>query len=709
MAMGPAEVTGRTRQQLWKGLERIGVAGRARPDPGDLARAHATLDRFRREAPGRFFEGAAGSDAPRLIATRLPAARAEALAAAESAVDGRFDLLGYRGLSFGHPPDWHLDPVARRRAPHVHWTRLDPLDPAAVGDSKVIWELNRHQWLVALGQAYRLTGDERYAAHFARSIDSWLRANPPGVGINWSSSLELALRLIAWCWALLLFRDSRAVGPRLFGAMLGAVRAQATHVERYLSYYFSPNTHLTGEALGLFYVGVLFPELKGAGRWRALGRQLLIEESRRQILGDGVHVERATCYQRYTVEIYAHFALLAARNGVAVPPEVGQRLERLLEFLLAVRAPDGALPQIGDADGGWLLPLARRSPADVRGIFAIAAVLFARGDFAWAAGGVTPEVVWLLGAGGVEAFDALDPIPPADPPSRVFAEGGYAIMRDDWSPRAQQMVVDIGPLGCQASAGHGHADLLSVQCAAFGEPYLVDSGTYAYTPEPGWRDFFRSTAAHSTVTVDGLGQAAPRGPFAWHARPRANLRRWRAGGELELVDAEHDAYGGLADPVIHRRRVLWIKPRYWIVVDDLLGGGAHDIDLRFQFAPLSVTAGEAPWVRARGASDHGLLLRAFGTEGMTPRIASGETAPIQGWLSLDYGQRHPSPVVVYSIRTTLPLRIATLVFPIADARAAAPPVSPLASDAAGPTGLSLHHGREIVRFALDAEEYLATC
>src|SRR5205814_5955279 len=110
---------------------------------------------------------------------------------------------------------------------------------------------------------------------FAEHVRDWLRANPPGMGINWASSLEAALRLISWCWGLVLFRQSKALSPEFFLDMLGGIWAHASHVERYLSYYFSPNTHLTGEAFGLFYAGVVFPELRAAPRWRGWGVRIL--------------------------------------------------------------------------------------------------------------------------------------------------------------------------------------------------------------------------------------------------------------------------------------------------------------------------------------------------------------------------------------------------------------------------------------------------
>ena len=301
---------------------------------------------------------------------RLGTAWKDVLAHADRVCEGHFDLLGHRGLSFGHPIDWHLDPVSGRRSPRVHWSRLNPLDPLVVGDSKVVWELNRHQWLVHLGQAYRLTGDERYAVVSAGHLRAWMSANPPGVGINWASSLEAALRIIAWCWTLHLFRQAPEFSGWLFRELARWIVIHALHVERYLSYYFSPNTHLTGEALGLFYVGVLFPEHERAARWRELSTRILVEESARQIHADGVYFEQSTYYQRYTVEIYLHFLILAARNGLAVPPVVAERVQSMLDFLLSVRHPNGSMPQIGDSDGGWILPLqlrdGRRCP---RGVF----------------------------------------------------------------------------------------------------------------------------------------------------------------------------------------------------------------------------------------------------------------------------------------------------------------------------------------------------
>jgi hypothetical protein len=677
---------------------------RARVRAGDLEGAAALLlDGFRAGIPDRFFLGAASDRAARILTERFPDLRDDLAAAGASIARGRFDLLGYRGLSFGEPVDWHLDPVSGKRAPLAHGTRIDPLDPRLVGDSKVIWELNRHQWMVRLGQAYQLTGNEAYAGLFVAHLRHWIRANPAGVGINWSSSLEVALRLIAWCWALCLFRDSSVLTPAFFLETLAAIRAHASHVERYLSYYYSPNTHLTGEALGLFYAGVVWPELRAAPRWRALGARILEEQVARQVLPDGVYFERSTCYQRYTAEIYLHFLILAGRNSVATAPETEDRLRRTLDALLALRLPDGSSPPIGDADGGWLLPLAAREPRDLRGIFSIAAAFFGRPEYAWAAGGAAPEAVWLLGPAGLAVSRDLAPSAPAGGPSRLLPDGGFAVLRGEWGPESHQLILDVGPLGCPVSAGHGHADLLAVQCAAFGQPFIVDPGTCCYADAP-WRDHFRGTAAHSVVVVDGEGQAAPAGPFAWRTRPRARLRRFATAPDLDLADAEHDAYGWLADPVRHRRRAIFVKSRFFVVVDDLLGTAEHEAELRFQFAPLRVALEASLWARATGSGGRGLLVRPFAGAPLRAGILEGRTDPIAGWVSPDYGLRIPAPLLVYRTRARLPLRLVTLLLPVEDAAAPLPEVVPLFEGGPAPEGLLIRRegaAAEIVRLEED--------
>jgi hypothetical protein len=190
--MSAAELGERLRQQLSKLLERVA-----------LARRHPAARIPPRHPAAR---SAVGTYSPLLLASSAdsePAHRWEAstIPAADRILTNRFTLLGHPDLDFGTPIDWHLDPVSAKRAPRRHWSRIPYLDADVVGDHKVVWEINRHQHFYVLGRAYRLTGDEKYARRFAEHLESWMDENPPKIGINWASSLEVAYRAIAWLWA----------------------------------------------------------------------------------------------------------------------------------------------------------------------------------------------------------------------------------------------------------------------------------------------------------------------------------------------------------------------------------------------------------------------------------------------------------------------------------------------------------------------------
>ena len=208
---------------------------------------------------------------------------------------------------------------------------------------------------------------------------------------------------------------------------------------------------------------------------------------RRQVHPDGVHFEQSTCFHAYTADIYLHFLVLAARNRLEVPPLVAQRLERMLEFVLAIRharrdrfrrsairrrLPAAARRRVRAADRA-------RPVCHCRG--AVRSVRISRGPLA----ARPPDVAWLMGTAGMRAFDAPTPAPPTAAASRAFPSGGYAVMRTGWERDAHQMLVDVGPLGCPVSGAHGHADLLSIQCSVFGDPVIVDPGTHCYGDDRG--------------------------------------------------------------------------------------------------------------------------------------------------------------------------------------------------------------------------------
>src|SRR5829696_921110 len=299
--------------------------------------AHDLLEHFRSRAEPSFF---ASFKNPEQTVTefklRWPETAQRLVEKADRICEGKFDLLGFKNLDFGNPIDWHFEPLSGKRIPLQHWSKLDYLDVEVAGDKKIIWELNRHQYFMTLGQAYLLTGDERYAHVLATHLEAWMDANPPKLGINWASSLEVAFRSMSWLWAFHFFKSSPSLSAETFKRAWKFLYLSARHLESYLSTYFSPNTHLTGEALGLFYLGTLLPEFKAAERWRELGLEILVSQLPRHVKTDGVYFEQSSYYHRYTTDFYIHLAVLLHNNGVMLPLELEPRLELLLDHLMYI-------------------------------------------------------------------------------------------------------------------------------------------------------------------------------------------------------------------------------------------------------------------------------------------------------------------------------------------------------------------------------------
>ena len=502
------------------------------------------------------------------ILCRFPNAATDATMRGDRLLRGHHDLLGYRGLTFS---DWHSDPVHRRRAPLVCWADVPYLDPS-IGDHKIIWELNRHQYWLQLGRAYWLTGDSRYARAIVEQMESWLNGNPPLTGINWASMLEIGFRAISWTMAIHFL--ARTGGP-LFPTprCLLALERQLTHVEEHLSYYFSPNTHLTGEALALYVVGQAFPEFDSSKRWIDTGRRILLREIDRQILRDGGHVERSMHYQRYTLDFYL-LALLTARRAGDIHAEnaFAGAAARLAEFTNGIADDDGRLPLIGDDDGGMLWPLTERECADVRDSLATAAVVLNRPHLARS--GLQEETFWMAAPEAVafvneQARGDREPVNPG-PRSRAFPNTGYVVMRSGHD----HAVLDVGAHGFM-NGGHAHADALSLTLSIDGRPLLVDPGTATYTMDLRLRDRMRGSFSHNTVCVDGKPQSIPAGPFQWATATGARLHAWRHNACFDWAEGTHDGYA----PVEHRRSVIRADDAGWLVVDEILQpqhGGVHD-------------------------------------------------------------------------------------------------------------------------------------
>jgi hypothetical protein len=185
---------------------------------------------------------------------------ADLIATADAILQHRFPLLGIT-VDTGPEIQWRRDYSRRIETGLQYFRRIPYLDATQSGDHKRIWELNRHQHLVLLAQAWLLTGHPPYLKEILAQLESWTAANPLQRGINWTSALEVAFRALSWIWLYHL------AGKELPAAFLELLYQHGRHLEPNLSHYFSPNTHLLGEAVALHALGLMF----GVKSWERTG------------------------------------------------------------------------------------------------------------------------------------------------------------------------------------------------------------------------------------------------------------------------------------------------------------------------------------------------------------------------------------------------------------------------------------------------------
>lgn len=623
-------------------------------------------------SPPHFFF--AKHDVPAILALlrdRLPNEVPAILEQAESLCRHEFDLLGYKKLDYGRRIDWHLDASSGKRAPRKLWYKIPFLDFSVVGDHKVIWELNRHQHFLTLAKAYVLTQEDRFIRELLDQWRQWREENPYPMGINWASSLEVAFRSLAWIWAGRLLGSPSAELKQFQSELLEALALNGRHLERYLSNYWSPNTHLLGEGVGLFFIGILFPSLQSASRWRELGWRTVLDQAERQVERDGTHFERSVYYHVYALDFFLHARLLAQSNEIAVPASFDQTIEKMMELLCGL-AQAGPLPQFGDDDGGRVFDPQRNRGRDLLDPLSVGAVLFERGDFKAASGGFTEEALWLLGPAGASSFDAL-PCPHLSASSQSFPAGGFYVMASSepcssvqpvgelavtaHDESRRQMAIRAGPLGA-GNCGHGHADALSLHVSAAGEEWLVDPGTFKYVSAGGDRDAFRGTAAHSTLQVDGASQAEPYGPFAWRSLPKVQVDHWIRGEMFDLFEGRHSGYQRLEQPVSHRRWIFHLRRSFWLIRDVAEGAGEHYLEVSWHFAPHLVPSYTppgftlAPTQRPGPRGPYtGIFILPCDGHGWSQQIERGYVSPV-------YGVEQPAAVVRFSARAWLPVELA---------------------------------------------------
>lgn len=530
----------------------------------------------------------------------------------EDWLGGAWPALGFDWRWRDEPEIWRRAPDTGRLWPEGFFGDITYRAGNPHGDIRVAWEPARLQQLVTLALLAQKQGKAEAVALLEAQLRSWVAANPPYLGIHYISAMECGLRLIAACHALDLVRDRLTRPEETWPALVDLVHGHASLIERRLSLYSSRGNHTIAECAGLVYAGLLFREHARAARWRKRGLEILAGEAARQVLEDGGGIERAFEYHRFVIDLLGLVDRLLTHAGETTPEAITSALVRGRRFLAAVTLPDGAVMPVGDGDGGWALSRHLR----------------------------------------LNEPDAV-----TEEPVVHFRQSGYSVLRAEGG-RATLALFDHGPHGMAPSYGHAHADALSLLLYRNGEPILIDPGTFTYTGAPEWRRYFRSTAAHNTVTVNGRDQARQETAFQWsEPLPCRLINADVSQGVVRMLGSIGSKH--VPGAYRHMRGVAY-RPDEWIFVWDLIDGGSMlEIEQHWHcgVAPKATQLSRILELQGKNAT---VLLRARGG-GDLPEVVTGAEGPPLGWRSPIYGRKEPCAVIRRASRTRPPAAFDTII------------------------------------------------
>jgi hypothetical protein len=596
---------------------------------------------------------AASAVSPRFVATLRPgtdaivpaeASRA-VLAAASEVLRGEWEILGVARDDIARP-DWFHDPVTGRRAPARQYAfKINQRSEGQTGNVKQVWEISRLQHLTLLASAWFASHDEAYACRVAEQLRSWWQQNPFLSGVNWTSGIEIGIRLISMAWIRRLL-DDWPKAATLFEHNELAIRQIRWH-QQYLATFrsrgSSANNHVIAEAAGQFVASCAFPWFSESATWRRESGQLLERELIRNTFPSGINRELASDYHCFVAELGLLAAAEAEAAGHPLSAAAWQRLCAMVDSGAALLDERQRPPRQGDGDEGRALLLGPPAASRWSSLLALGGALFGRLDW-WPA--VAPDAASTI----VAALAATTRAVPGRPEHRPwhFADAGVTLLRTGASKDPEIWCrCDGGPHGYLSIAAHAHADALSVEVRCGGVDILADPGTYCYHGEPEWRSYFRSTIAHNTVELDGRNQSGAGGPFLWLSHARAHELDVQDIGDAAEWTAEHDGYQSLEPSARHRRCVRLDRASRTIDIVDEIFGGRHDLRLAFHLGPE---------VHAELDGADALLHWRSGSVPATARLElppnlrwtlhRGATKPILGWYSVGLGRRAPSITLI---------------------------------------------------------------
>jgi hypothetical protein len=518
--------------------------------------------------------------------------------------------------------------------------RLSSPIPWQVSPSGILeWThfLNRHHFLRNVIQALAETGDSRYAGYLAETVSDWIASNPVpvmsngGAGPSWET-LSAAWRLWEWLRIKAIAWPCPAFGDSTRERMLRSFWEHARHLMDHIGH---PNNWIIVESAALALAGMCLPVFLESQVWVEEGIRRLQNEFIRQFMDDGAQYEFSPLYQAICLHAYLDVKRVAALQNIALPDVFDAPLEKAAAYLCALCRPDFTWPAFNDSGS---------IAGDHTGLMRLAGEIFDRKDFIW------------IGARGSHGI-------PPDGTLKVFPDAGIGIMRSGYDAHAHYLAFRAGSAGMT----HVHDDALSIEVAAHGIPCLVDPGITGYAPGP-LTDYYRSTAAHNSLLLDGRGPLRSQLSFLERTQSsRDKLVCFSQGDVMGLAGTCRDYRDASGEIIPITRMILFIARRFWAIQDTAMGTGVHTLTTCWQFTPGNVEMDRrSSIIRSTNHLGTGIAIIPCTADHQLEILShKGKIDPPCGWVSID-GADIAACHSRFSVCTKLPITLTWVLYPVSE-------------------------------------------
>jgi uncharacterized heparinase superfamily protein len=503
---------------------------------------------------------------------------------ANLAVSHKVNLLGSGLINLGEKINWYKDYKTGISWQPAYIRDIQYSTPNNPSDVKIPWEISRLHWLIPVGQAYILKRDEHYAIAAKNILDSWITDNPYGYSINWTCTMEVALRILTWIYFFHIFAHSDSWQDSDFREkFLCTLFLHGRFITQHLEYSDINGNHYTANATGLVFAGLFFGKGNKPQFWHKRGWHILKTELYRQVFPDGVNCEASVAYHRLVLELFFLPAYYREKCGLETPPSYRKRLIAMANFAASYSRPQGTIPLWGDADDARALPLGTQALNDHRYLAGLIGIAWNDPELCQAFAGTRSEIFWLLGPEIAASLPQTE-IPYNLPKSTAFPEGGFFIMRNP----QDHIFIDCGSVGLGGRGGHGHNDCLAFEAVLNSVQLISDCGAYLYTASYTERNNFRSTAYHNTPQVDGKEINRFIHPdYLWnlHNDAKPELKYWETNDEQDCFCGSHSGYQRLKDSVTPIRTIILDHRHHALIIQDQFEGrGEHQLSIPLHLA-----------------------------------------------------------------------------------------------------------------------------